>query len=803
MPLSITIYPDKTVLSGEITVYKTERFIRDTIYTIKSDAFISKIAESIILNVNEYFSLRQKERLSFLIQPKNKAFSLFFRFGIDCQRSDAFSEKDLIFYKFIRSDGINKKDDRILSQYVDSENEWTFLLSTVKDDLSMGEKQKIYKVYGNDVVNFPLLNEKQRKIVETENKNMLVQGIAGSGKTNVCIDKIIFCACRNYFGQILYTTYSRGLLTETKNKVEVYKRMLIEFLERSKRDTLIFTDKNHKKAIENRLGIYFSVDDDHQIFQKIQRIIDFLSRNVEYKLIEDLYPDANPDVIIADEGYFIKNYLYSPKFRLSGTLERIRHLSAEIIYKEIYGMITGRYDVENDSADLTREEYARIRENSFSRSESDAIFTIASDYVKHLSSVNAIDNNEISRRLMVSLPDRPLYSVAIIDEVQDFTQINLALIKKITRKMFCVGDALQMINPSYFSFAYLKRLMYEVEGTSVSELRHNYRSTASIEKIIDKVGELNVKQFGTHNFVLKGEGIKSDLPTATVYVENKNFIRILEENEPENITIVVSNVKKKEDLRKRLKKAEILTVSEIKGLERNSVVLYDCLSDNSDKWHALKTRLINRKTADENSAYRYYFNLFYVGVSRATQYLFVIESEKISLFEELFNRSFDKKDVNSAIKFINEISIKTEISDDEIAERINQFITLGQYDNALFSTERITDENLKKELITTIEIEKRYVKKGLYREAGIEFWQNGYINKAKKYFLLNNDDQLCKLVDATVGNKTTLDIDIVRFLPDCLNNKIAVDLIIDTVWRDYNMIMDTQTAINNKINKRK
>ena len=48
----------------------------------------------------------------------------------------------------------------------------------------------------------------------------LFAGHYGSGKTNICIDKIIFTACRNYSGKTLYTTFSRGLLIDTKLKVE-------------------------------------------------------------------------------------------------------------------------------------------------------------------------------------------------------------------------------------------------------------------------------------------------------------------------------------------------------------------------------------------------------------------------------------------------------------------------------------------------------------------------------------------------------------------------------------------------------
>ena len=67
----------------------------------------------------------------------------------------------------------------------------------------------------------------------------------------------------------------------------------------------------------------------------------------------------------------------------------------------------------------------------------------------------------------------------------------------------------------------------------------------------------------------------------------------------------------KENLRKIFKKQEILTISEIKGLERETVLLYNILSDNFDKWKKLELFNINHKQADENSVYRYYYNLFY------------------------------------------------------------------------------------------------------------------------------------------------------------------------------------------------
>ena len=52
------------------------------------------------------------------------------------------------------------------------------------------------------------------------------------------------------------------------------------------------------------------------------------------------------------------------------------------------------------------------------------------------------DNNLMSREILGEVSS-PKYSVGVIDEVQDFTQVNLCLMKRLCRKLFCVGDALQ------------------------------------------------------------------------------------------------------------------------------------------------------------------------------------------------------------------------------------------------------------------------------------------------------------------------------------------------------------------------
>ncbi|MDE7464652.1 MAG: hypothetical protein K2M48_06440, partial [Clostridiales bacterium] len=421
---------------------------------------------------------------------------------------------------------------------------------------------------------------------------------------------------------------------------------------------------------------------------------------------------------------FLNEYLGSGKnYRLSGALEKIKHIAPEIIYKEIYGMIFGKYEFDTPADMMGRAEYAEARADSFTGKECDVIYSVAIDYAEFLHKRGYTDNNLMSREILKSVT-QPKYSVGVIDEAQDFTQVNLCLMKKLCRKLFCVGDALQMINPSYFNFGYLKRIMYG-DVTGVDELKHNYRSTATIEKIAEKLGEMNMQRFGTHSFVLRGESVPSPLPSAAVLVKDKSFVYSLGEKRFENVTVIVASQQKKEKLRKVLGKTEILTVAEAKGLERNTVILADVLSDNADKWRYLRDMSLNRKTADENSVFRYYFNLFYVGISRAKQYLFVAESDCPETFDSLFKECFERKNKDEALAYLKDIAGRIEIDDDEFVERIEKFCSLEQYENARAAADRLSSDELRKKQLLYISVHEQYLRFGRYRDAGVEYWRQG------------------------------------------------------------------------------
>ena len=770
MEVRFTLDTQRIALSSEHAVYKTESFISLTRKIASIDAFISRAAEGIFkagLSVNEK---------GCSLQTEDGRYTLFV-----CRRG---AQGDLVFYHFVSAMKDEGGLDRRLKEYLATNRTVALLMRDTNESARKEDLERLYLVSGSDgIVNFPFLNDNQRKIVETEDANMLVQGIAGSGKTNVCIEKIVYCACRAYRGAVLYTTFSRGLLSETRGRVEQFFKNIDGFVAAYEAGDVVFLDSDHKKAVENKLGILFSVDEDGQIIAALKRISAFLKEKVEYCLIEDLYKEHFEERPVAGERVFLNEYLGDQKgFRLSGVLDKIRHISPEIIYKEIYGMIFGKYELASPTEMMGKEEYIGARAESFTRRECEMIYSIALDYSEFLKKKGYTDNNLMSREILNKVSS-PKYSVGVIDEVQDFTQVNLCLMKVLCRKLFCVGDALQMINPSYFNFGYLKRLMYG-DVTGVSELRHNYRSTQRIEKIAEKLGEMNVQRFGTHSFVLKGESVPSPLRSSAVFVRDKNFISSLGEKRLENLTIVVSSREKKEKLKKVLGKTEVLTVAEVKGLERSTIVLVDVLTDNAEKWRYLNEMSLNRKTADENSVFRYYFNLFYVGISRARQYLVVAESDYPKFFDKLFDECFERKNRDAALAFLKEIAGREEIDDDEFVERINAFCLLEQYENARATADRLSSDELRKEQLLFISVHEKYLRYGRYRDAGVEYWRHGSDGKAREMFTRSGDEALFPLMDACLKGGSALDPAIVKFYPLVEDNELAKSIIIETLNSD-------------------
>jgi len=799
---AFTINTKTTVLSSEGSVYKTERFVRETLPFVDFDLFLDRLGGAIIQHRNTIPPLLPDTKVlpCWRADIGNDSFYFSEANSINAA-SSMHSKRDIVFFRYLGKDPFVRRGDRRFAETL-AQSYFIVNISAAQMQVKNEDFLKLYRLSGSSIVNLPLLNETQEEIVMTEDQNMLVQGVAGSGKTNICISKIVYSAGRSWAGRVLYSTFSRGLLADTKEKIAEFNANVKRLIGNVKSGNAVFVDSGKIKAVENKLGVYLDVGDE-KLIERLLAISDFLDTKVDYCLIEDLYRKyITPSFDMAGENYFVRTYVKDIKnHQLAGKLSKINYMSHEVIYKEIYGMISGCCEPQNPLKVLSLSDYITKRRDSFTVPECEIIYSLATDYFTHLKKNNLTDNNLMSRELLGNESKLPKYSLVILDEVQDMTEVNLVLFKRLCRKMFCVGDALQMINASYFSFAYLKRLLYEKDISSVAELVSNYRNTKKIAVLAENLGQLNAKCFGVHSFVLKSQSMDEQAHAAAVFVKGGGFLDKLNKQPFNNYTVVVANQKQKEALRTRLKKQEILTVAEIKGLERETIVLHDLVSINAPHWKAFERSVINRKTADENSVYRYYFNLLYVGVSRAKTKLYIEEAESVNTFADFFKSNFETLSDDAALGQLLATSDKTEAEQDELLERIKNFISLGQYDNARFTARQILAEAERTEELNRIDVNERFISKGLHREAGTRYLGLSMYEDARRQFVISGDEELVKLAQSCAGGENSLGLGVVSAFADAADNETVRKIIVGLVKDDLENLKENARMIGTELKK--
>ena len=768
LPEKIVVDYDELYLT-EYSVYKTESFSLATAKLVNVNVLLTHLAFSALkagVRQGRFSFCAQKVRLYADIDPARKEGAA------------------VIFYDF-KSYPVTGDGDARLRGIV----EWAL----ERAPMTPYADNKLYRTF-SDGVNLPLLNEEQQRIVRSEGKNLLVQGIAGSGKTNVCIDKILFAAVSSYRGRTLYSTFSRGLLLDVQRKVEEYARSLSDFLTEMEKGN-VHAATTEILAVTKVIGM--PLRSDATVKEEIGQVIDYLTEKVDYLLPEDLYRRRFGECKRADETTFRTFLKETKNYNLAQRGKKL-DISAEVLYKEIYGFLFGRAA----GKALAKEEYVARRAGAFTRAEAEYVYDLSEGYGAYLEEIGAKDLNAACAEMSESLT-HPEYSLVILDEVQDFTRVQLEFFRDIGIKLFCVGDASQMVNPAYFSFAALKDLLYKKDVTEVSELRYNYRNSKEIADVVMALARLNRETFGVHGFVLDAEAISREEGSFAVSFPAGDFIERMKKEVTDNFTIVVPSQAEKEKLRAALPLKEILTVAEIKGLERDTVVLYNVLSSNKDKFERLARTELNRKSADENSLYRYYFNLFYVGVSRARRHLFVAEESNVPQFTAFFKENFDRISAEDAVRRIKKTVGSTLVEQEEYKRRALEFMKLGQYDNAENAARSLINDRDREKILVSVSVWRDYISSGDYVNAGIAYWEHGYLAEAREYFELAGEHDLSAMVDAVEGEDVRLDYRVISHFEKLAGNAAAMRVLRRVIEGDVSNIKKEHREIASLLKKTK
>ena len=467
------------------------------------------------------------------------------------------------------------------------------------------------------------IQEEQNKVIRnTEDKNLIVEGIAGSGKTSVALHRIAFLLYR------IPNLTSSNVVVFTPNKVfsEYISNVLPELGEDNTYDMtfydLLCQNINEYKDIEN--------------------FTDFISRYYKSNVDNyDMVKYKQSDEIIKDIDSYINNLLSTIKF--NNKLEYDNFI--EIDTEELNNMLKYKYN-RFPLFERIKEISKRIASNNYEGSTKNAssiekklkellnikldlkdIFNnfYQSEYSKYKDKVNDkylyYEDACIFlyiKSLLVGFNTNHVIKEIVIDEAQDYNKLQYLIIKKTfkTSNYTILGDTNQTINP-YYKYDSLEELTSIFESSKYITLTKTYRSTGKIIDYTNKILGLNhvtaIRNDKASDIIFRNNITKND------FLTDINNLKTISKS----IAIITKNDKEAEKVYNMLKddldimlidgfghiKRDLVVVPSYvaKGLEFDSVIIY---TDEDNKYQ-------------EKDKY-----LFYVACTRAQHNLIIYNNSK-------------------------------------------------------------------------------------------------------------------------------------------------------------------------------
>jgi len=344
------------------------------------------------------------------------------------------------------------------------------------------------------------------------------------------------------------------------------------------------------------------------------------------------------------------------------------------VYEEFRGVITGM-DISKEH--LSSEDYMSlgVKQSIFLSSERETVYSLFSKYLLFLKEEGYYDINMYSHGLLELC--KPAYDYIIVDEVQDFTNIQLFLILRSLLKpvnFILCGDANQVVHPNFFSWSHLKTMFYrnDLRGDEIRILHANYRNTQVVSDLANRLLRLKIARFGSidkeSNYLVK---TVSQNPGEMVFLEEKHKTvaeLARKTGKSVNYAVLVLRNEDKQRASNLFPSPLLFSVQESKGLEYENIILCNFISDNAAEFNDICEGVSSEavhgtepvysrgrdKTDKSLDAYKFYINSLYVAITRAVKNVYIVEKTRghklislLGISEEVRDRVI-KEDVSSA-----------------------------------------------------------------------------------------------------------------------------------------------------------
>ena len=246
------------------------------------------------------------------------------------------------------------------------------------------------------------------------------------------------------------------------------------------------------------------------------------------------------------------------------------------------------------------------------------------------------------------------YDFIVIDEVQDLTAVQLALVLaclKTPGQFLLCGDSNQIVHPNFFSWAAVKTLFWRglagdaAQRSQLQVLQANFRNTQAVTGIANALLKIKQARFGSidreSNFLVTSTS--GDAGEVTLIQAKDAALRQIDAATRASArhAVIVLRDEDKATARERFHTPLIFSVHEAKGLEYPHVLLLGIVSgqraayaevcDGVAPADLLRDELDYRRAKDKSDKslelYKFYVNALYVAMTRAVETLTIIECD--------------------------------------------------------------------------------------------------------------------------------------------------------------------------------
>ena len=335
----------------------------------------------------------------------------------------------------------------------------------------------------------------------------------------------------------------------------------------------------------------------------------------------------------------------------SGWFSRMRQIFKDIdghqAFEEIRGVITA-----DAGGILGREDYLAlgVRQSIFAQDQRDKLYDLFEKYRAWLAEAKLYDLNLVAQEWQ-SLA-APRYDFVVVDEVQDLTTVQLALVLKTLKKpgnfLLC-GDSNQIVHPNFFSWGQVKSLFWRdpklAERQELRVLSANFRNGLEATRTANQLLKIKHQRFGSidreSNFLVQAVG--GEPGQVALMADKDAALRELDQKVrlSTRFAVLVMRDEDKAEARKHFATPLLFSIHEAKGLEYENIVLYRFVSDHRaefsqivegvDKASLAADTLDYRRAKDKSDksleVYKFFVNALYVALTRAISNLYLIESD--------------------------------------------------------------------------------------------------------------------------------------------------------------------------------